>query len=279
MIKIKSYQAHPISPFSLIKTFLRNKQLIIRTTKREVVGRYKGSLIGIAWSFFNPIFMLAVYTLVFSMIFKARWGVDGDESKSQFAMILFVGLIVLNLFSEVMNRAPALILSNINYVKKVVYPIEILTIISMGTALFHTFVSMIVLAISFLVFNGHLYWTIVYAPIILFPLILLTLGLSWMLASLGVFIRDVGQSVALLTTTLMFLSPVFYPLSAVPLKLQQVILANPLTFIIEQLRMVIIWGHTPSWLGLSIYTSIACFIMWLGYAWFQKTRKGFADVL
>lgn len=278
-VSINPHAAQPTSLMSLVKSVWRNRQLIAQMTKREVVGRYKGSVVGLAWSFFNPIFMLAVYTIVFSMIFKARWGVDGDESKTQFALILFVGMIVLNLFTEVLNRAPGLILSNVNYVKKVVFPIEILPIISMGAALFHALISISVLMFAFVIFNGHLHWTVIYLPVIFIPLIILSLGLSWMLASLGVFIRDVGQTIALLTTLLMFLSPVFYPISAVPLRLQKVILANPLTFIIEQSRAVIIWGQQPSWMGWGLYLLISIMLMWIGYSWFQKTRKGFADVL
>ena len=278
-VSINPHAVQPSSLQSLVKSIWQNRQLITQMTKREVVGRYKGSVVGLAWSFFNPIFMLTIYTIVFSMIFKARWGVDGEESKTQFALILFVGMIVLNLFSEVLNRAPGLILSNINYVKKVVFPIEILPIISMGAAIFHALISIIVLLFAFVVFNGHLHWSVIYLPVILLPLTILSLGLSWMLASLGVFIRDVGQTIALLTTLLIFLSPVFYPISAVPLSLQKVIMANPLTFIIEQSRAVIIWGQQPSWSGLGLYLVISIMIMWLGYAWFQKTRKGFADVL
>lgn len=276
---INPHSPQPISPLSLARSVWENRQLIAQMTKRDVVGRYKGSVVGLAWAFFNPIFMLAVYTIVFSMIFKARWGVDGDESKAQFALILFVGMIVLNLFSEIINRAPSLILSNVNYVKKVVFPIEILPIISLGAALFHALISISVLMLAFVIFNGQPQWTVIYVPIIFIPLIIFSLGLSWILASLGVFIRDVGQTISLLTTLLMFLSPVFYPISAVPTSFQKVIMANPLTFIIEQSRAVIIWGQQPDWFGLVLYMFIALMVMWVGYIWFQKTRKGFADVL
>jgi lipopolysaccharide transport system permease protein len=249
-------------------------------TKRDVIGRYKGSAMGIAWSFFNPVFMLVVYTFVFSEIFKSRWGgIGGDDSKTQFAVILFVGLIVLTLFSEVLNRAPGLITSNINYVKKVVFPIEILPVIATGAALFHSFVSFGVLLLAFVIFNGYLHWTVIFTPLVLFPFVILITGLAWVLASLGVFLRDVGQTIGLITTVLMFLSPVFYPITAVPVRFRPFIMANPVTFIIEQAREVIIWGHLPNWIGLGIYTLVATIIAWAGYAWFQKTRKGFADVL
>jgi lipopolysaccharide transport system permease protein len=268
----------PASLQSLARSVWHNRQLIFQMARREVVGRYKGSVLGLAWSFFNPVFMLSVYTFVFSEIFKSRWAGAG-ESKTQFAVLLFVGMIVQGLFSEVLNRAPSLIVSNVNYVKKVVFPIEILPIVAMGAALFHSLISLSVLLVAFAIFNGYLQWTAVFAPLVLLPLIILIVGFAWMLASLGVFLRDVGQTITIITTVLMFLSPVFYPVSAVPERFRVWIMANPLTFIIEQAREVLIWGHFPDWTGLGIYTLAAVAVAWAGYAWFQKTKKGFADVL
>ncbi len=279
-IAINPHAAQPTSPVALVKSLWRNRQLIVQMAKRDVVGRYRGSAMGMAWSFFNPVFMLVVYTFVFSEIFKTRWGgIGGDDSKTQFAVVLFVGMIVLGLFSEVLNRASGLIVSNVNYVKKVVFPLEILPVVVMGAALFHGLISLGVLLAAFALFNGYLHWTAVFTPLVLLPLVILTTGLAWMLASLGVFLRDVGQTIGILTTVLMFLSPVFYPVTAVPERFRAFIMANPLTFIIEQAREVLIWGHLPNWLGLGIYTLAATCVAWAGYAWFQKTRKGFADVL
>lgn len=274
------HSQQPTSLLSLGKSLLQHRGLIMQMTKREVLGRYRGSFLGLAWSFFNPLFMLIVFTFVFSEIFKARWGgLGGDDSKTQFAVVLFVGLIVLNLFNEVINRAPGLILSNVNYVKKVVFPLEILPVITMGVALFHGLISLGVLLVAFALFNNFLHWTAVFIPMVLLPLVIITMGLAWILASLGVFLRDIGQSIGVITTVLMFLSPVLYPLNAVPERFQPFIMANPLTFIIEQAREVLIWGHLPNWFGLGIYTLAATAIAWAGYAWFQKTRKGFADVI
>ena len=276
---VNPHAAQPTSLAALGKSLWRHRQLIVQMTKREVVSRYKGSALGLAWSFFNPVFMLIVYTFVFSVIFKMRWDIGGDESKAQFAVVLFVGLIVHGLFAEVLNRAPSLILSNVNYVKKVVFPLEILPVISMGTAVFHGLISLGVLLIAFAMFNGYLHWTAIFTPLVALPLIILTLGLAWMLASLGVFLRDVGQTIGIITLVMMFLAPVFYPVTAVPEEFRPWLMANPLTFIIEQAREVLIWGHLPDWMGLGIYTVIATVVAWAGYAWFQKTRKGFADVL
>lgn len=268
---------------SLLKLFTqcwRNRNLIYQMTKREVVGRYRGSAIGLLWSFINPVFMLTVYTFVFSVVFKARWGASAvQESRTDFAVILFVGLIVHTLFAETLNRAPTLILANVNYVKKVVFPLEILPIVNISSVLFHSFASLLVLLIAFFIFNGFLHWTLVFIPLVLLPLVLLTLGLSWLLSSLGVYLRDVGQTITIIMTVMMFLSPVFYPISSLPKNLQPIIMLNPLTFIIEQARNVLIWGKMPSFSGLGIYTVVSVMIMWICYAWFQKTRKGFADVL
>lgn len=274
------HAAYKTSLIEMISNLWRNRQLILQMSKREVVGRYRGSVLGLAWSFFNPVFMLVVYTFVFSEIFKIRWGgIGGDDSKTQFAVILFVGMIVLGLFSEVLSRAPGLILSNVNYVKKVVFPIEILPVIAMGAALFHSLISLGVLLAAFALFNGYVHWTAIFIPLVLLPLVILTLGLGWLLASLGVFLRDVGQTIGLIITVLMFLSPVFYPVTAVPERFRPFIMANPLTFIIEQAREVLIWGHLPNWAALGGYTLAAVTIAWAGYAWFQKTRSGFADVI
>lgn len=270
---------HPTGLRNLVTGLWRNRQLVWQMSRREVVGRYRGSVMGLAWSFFNPVFMLAVYTFVFSVVFKARWGIGGEESKTQFAVVLFVGMIVSGLFAEVLNRAPGLILGNVNYVKKVVFPLEILPVVSMGAALFHSLVSLLVLLIAFAIFNGYLHWTAIFAPLVLLPLVVLTVGLAWILASLGAFLRDVGQTIGIVTMVMMFLAPVFYPVTAVPEKFRPWLMANPLTFIIEQAREVLIWGHLPNWIGLGIYTLIAAAVAWAGYAWFQKTRKGFADVL
>jgi lipopolysaccharide transport system permease protein len=279
-IAINPHATQPTSPMALCKSLWRNRQLILQMTKREVVGRYKGSAMGLAWSFFNPVFMLVVYSFVFSEIFKSRWsGVGGDDSKTQFAVVLFVGMIVLGLFSEVVNRAPSLILGNVNYVKKVIFPLDILPIIAMGAALFHSLISLCVLLAAFALFNGYLQWTAVFIPLVLLPLVIVTTGLAWILAAIGVFLRDVGQTIGIITTVLMFLSPVFYPVTAVPERFRPFIMANPLTFIIEQARDVLIWGNTPNWIGLGVYTLVASMVAWTGFALFQKTRKGFADVL
>lgn len=252
--------------------------LIWQMTRREIVGRYRGSLMGLLWSFLNPLFMLAIYTFVFSVIFQARW-TQHSPNKIEFAMILFAGLIPYSFFAECFNRAPTLILSNVNYVKKVVFPLEILAWITSGAALFHMVASLCVLLVFLAVVTHTIHWTVIFWPIVNFPFLLLMVGIIWFLSSIGVFLRDVGQTVGLLASAMLFLSPVFYPITQLPEAFRPFLYLNPLTFIIEQNRAVLLFGQIPDWQGLGIYTLVSLIILWLGYSWFQKTRRAFADVL
>lgn len=256
----------------------RNRNLIETMVRREVAGRYRGSYLGILWSFFNPVFMLMVYTFVFTIVFKARW-VGGSDSKTEFALVVFAGLILFNLFAECINRAPTLVLSNANYVKKVVFPLEILPWTALGSALFHGLISLGVWLTAYMVLFGMPPITAALLPIVILPLLLFTLGASWLLASLGVYLRDVSQVVVIFTTILMFLSPIFYSISSVPDQYQQWLMLNPLTNAIEQARSVLFWGRTIDWTFYGIYLVGSSIVAWLGFAWFQKTRHGFADVI
>lgn len=249
--------------------------------KREVMSRYKGSFLGLFWSLINPILMLAVYTFVFSVVFKVRLDQDNGlyDDKTSFALVLFAGLIIFNLFSECISRASGLILANINYVKKIIFPLEILPWVTLGSALFHAGISFLVL-LAFLLATGHpIHWTIICLPVVILPLLLFIMGLMWLLASIGVFVRDIGQFIGLILTAMLFMSPIFYPASALPESVRSYLFLNPLTFIIEQTRAVILAGNLPDWTGLAIYYIMALFTAWMGLVWFEKTRKGFADVL
>ncbi len=270
------------SPLALVEGLWIHRALISAMIRREVVGRYRGSVIGLLWSLLTPLLMLGVYTFVFSVVLKARWTggpAEVGDNRAEFAILMFVGLVVHGLFAEVVNRAPGLILGNVNFVKRVVFPLDVLPVVVAGAALFHTAVSLVVLLAALFVTTGSVPWTALLFPLVLAPLLLLTLGVAWFLASLGVFMRDVGQVVGLLTTVLLFLSPVFFPITAVPEFFRPWMQLNPLTFAIEQSRAVLIYGQPPAWSGLLLYTAAVGVFAWAGYAWFQKTRKGFADVL
>ena len=196
------------SPLAMVESFWKNRQLIRQMSWREVIGRYKGSFLGLAWSFFHPIFMLTVYTFVFSVIFKARWGVGNEESKTGFAITLFVGMIIHGLFAECVNRSPELILAHPHYVKKTVFPLEILPMVVMFSSLFQAVVSFLVLLAALIFINGYLHWTALFLPLVFLPLAVMALGFAWFLASLGVFARDIGQITGIFTMVLMFLAPI-----------------------------------------------------------------------
>jgi homopolymeric O-antigen transport system permease protein len=272
-------QKFSTSPKELFASLWRNRNLTHALIKREVVGRYRGSVMGIAWSFFNPLLMLVIYTFVFSIVFKARWGMGSNESRTDFAIVLFVGMIVHGLFAECVNRAPGLILSSVNYVKKVVFPLEILPWVAFGSALFHSSISLVVLVLVQLTLRQQLPWTAILFPLVLLPLVFGTMGIALFLAALGVYVRDIGQITGMLTTILFFVSPVIYPISALPKKYQAWLQLNPLTFFLEEGRNTLIFGRLPNFGHWAIMLFTSLLVAWAGFAWFQKTRKGFADVL
>jgi lipopolysaccharide transport system permease protein len=266
-------------PWRLVLHFVKRRDLIWQFTLREVQGRYRGSYLGILWAFITPLLQLTVYTFVFSVIFKARWGPSESESFMDFALILFSGMIAFNVFSESATRAPTLILSNPNYVKKVVFPLEILPVSVLGSALIHSLLSLGIVIVGLLLSSGTLHGTLLYLPLVYLPLIALTLGVSWSLASLGVFIRDIGNFVGIAVTLLFFLTPIIYPMSAVPETIQPVLRLNPLSVIVEDFRRVVIWGLPPDWLWLGSVTLVSALVMLGGYMWFMKIKRAFADVI
>ena len=276
---VDPHAAKSVSPMMCVKSIFANRRLIYSLVKRNIIGRYRGSVIGLLWSFFNPVLMLGVYTLVFGVVFHASWSGDGNESMAEFAIILFVGMLFYSLFSECLSLAPSLILSNVNYVKKVVFPLEILPIVTLGAAIFHLVVGLLVWLIFYLLFFGIPSSTILQLPLLIIPLALMTLGFSWFLSSLGVYMRDVGQVVGVVVLVLMFLSPIFYPVENFPEPLRPLMQLSPLTLVVEQARAIMIYGKSIEFVSWLIYSSASLVVAWLGFVWFQKTRSGFADVL
>jgi lipopolysaccharide transport system permease protein len=266
----------PLSPYRALR---RHLALVIQMARRDVTGRYRGSFMGLFWSFFNPLFMLMIYTFVFGVIFKSRWNTQ-VTGHFQFAVILFAGLNINSLFAECANRAPTLILDNTNFVKKVVFPLEILSWSTLGSALFHLAISTIVLlVISCLANGGFVPWTVVLFPVVVACFLPFVAGTIWLLASLGVFLRDLKQAIGIITTMLMFLAPIMYPRETIPPQYRDLLYLNPLTVIVEASQDVLVWGHVPDWSHLAIYFPAACVFAWAAFVWFESTRKGFADVL
>lgn len=254
------------------------RSLILRLARREVEARYRGTAFGVAWSVLTPLAMLSVYTYVFSVIFQARWDIS-TNGRGQFAILLFSGLIVFSIFSECLNRAPHLMLQNVSYIKKVVFPLEVMAWVVLLVALFNAGVSFVVLLVFYVMVFGVPPITLALLPLVLVPLILAVLGLTWFLASLGVFVRDVGQFIGILTTLVLFMSPILYPVTAIPEAVRPYVYANPLTLVLENTKEVLFRGTVPHLGYLALSTLAAWGVAWLGYAWFMRTRKGFADVV
>lgn len=271
-------QSTQAGPLAIVRSLLRHRDLILALSQREILGRYRGSMLGLLWSFFHPLLMLGVYTFVFAVVFKARWP-GGSDSKTEFALILFTALIAFNVFSECVNRAPGLIVANASYVTKVVFPLEILPVVSLLSALFHMTASLVVWLVFYLAFFGVPGPGVLLFPIVLLPLVLLTLGVSWGLASLGVYLRDIAQITGVATTVLLFLTPVFYSIDIVPERFRTLMQLNPLTVVIGQARDALIFHQPIDWTTWATTLLVSAVVAWLGFAWFQKTRKGFADVL
>ena len=267
------------NPLQTLKNLYHHRNLIKQFAWRDFVGKYKGSFLGVIWSFVTPLMMLAVYAFVFSVVFRAKWTPNSDSSNVDFALILFCGMTVFNIFGETINRAPTLILGYPNYVKKVVFPLEILPVAALVTSVLNAGISLAILIPANLIFNFTVSKTIFLFPLILVPLVAFTLGLAWFLASLGVFIRDIGQPVGVIVTMLFFLCGVFFPLSALPEQYQFLMRFNPLTMVLEESRKTLMWGQFPDWLWLVIASVVSFVIMQMGYAWFMRTKRAFADVI
>jgi lipopolysaccharide transport system permease protein len=267
------------NPVRIAVHLWKYRDLIRQLTWREVVGRYKGSYIGLGWSFIQPLIMLGVYTFVFSVIFKARWGVESDEGKAAFALALFMGLITFSIFSEVANSAPSLVLSNANYVKKVVFPLEILPFVRLFSALINAVFSLGVLFVGILIFNHFIHWTALLLPLIWLPMMMFTLGCGYFLASLGVFVRDMGTVIGVLTTIFFFLTPIFYPISAVPEQFRIFCRINPIAIFVEDARRVVLWGLFPDWPWFFFGMALSVAVLIFGFVWFMKSKKAFADVI
>lgn len=253
------------------------RDLFLEFTKRSIVGRYSGAHLGVIWSFFNPLLMLAVYTLAFREFLGMRW--PNADTRGEFSLMIFCGMIVHSLLVECLTNAPTCIVGNANLVKKVVFPLAILPCVTVASALFHAALSVLVLLLFVYATQHSLSATVLYLPLIFLPYSLLLCGISWFMASLGVFVRDVTQVAGVIATMFMFLSPVFYPATSLKESYRGVMAYNPLTLIIEQTRSLVMFGQPPAWQALAMYTLVALVVMAFGYWWFQRTRDGFADVL
>ena len=255
------------------------RQLFFKLLRRDFAERYRGSYLGVVWSLLLPLLSLLVFTFFFGVIFKMRWAGHGDGSLSELALVLFVGLALYNFLAECLSRAPGLILAHQNYVKNVIFPLEMLPAVMVASALLTLAATLLVILLLQATVGAGLSWTALLLPVTVLPLVLFVLGLSWVLASLGVYIRDIQQLIVPLVQLLMFLSPVFYPVAALPESIRPWLQLNPLALVIEQTRGIVLFGQPPAWTPYLLCLLATLLIALLGAWWFARTRQGFADVL
>jgi len=269
------YRADPLYiPVSIVE----HRFVIGQLAKRAILGRYRGTVLGLLWSLITPLLLLAVYTFVFGTILQVRW-VSQSGGNAEFAAILFSGMLVHGILAECLTQASTLIVSNPQYVKKVVFPLEALPWVTVISAFFQGVISTgILLAYLFFV-QGSIPWTAVLFPIPLFVLAFVCIAVGWLISATAVYLKDIAQMMGLLSTVLFFMAPILYPKTALPAEFQILLYLNPLTYIIEQFRAVVLWGELPNWNGLGLYGVASVVVAWISLAWFQKTRRGFADVL
>jgi lipopolysaccharide transport system permease protein len=259
------------------RSLWRARDLIVQLTERDTRSRYRGSAMGMLWSAVHPLLMLTVYTVFFSEIFPGKWRATG--SQGEFALVLFIGLLLHGFVAECLVRAPGLVVEQPNLVKKIVFPLDVLPVVAIGTAMFHLLIGLAIWFVFHLAIAGVPPVTALWLPVVLAPLVLLTLGVCWFVAAIGVYVRDIRHVTPVIAAVLLFASPVFYPVDAVKPPYDFIVAASPLTIPIEQARAVLLWGGAPRWDALAAYAGAAFVVAWLGAAWFRATRKGFADVL
>lgn len=263
------------NPFSALG---RHRSLMWELARRDILGRYRGASFGLFWSLLSPFLLLCIYTFAFGTVMGGRWP-EIESGNTSFSIVLFAGLIVHGFLAECLIRAPELVVGNPNFVKRVIFPLEVLPWPMVLSALFHALMNVVVFLVLRLIMDGEFTWTFVLLPIVMFPLVVLALGMSWFLAALAVYFRDVRQVTGVLSMALLFLSSAMMPVESVPESYRWVFVINPLTFIIDQARAVMLWGEMPDWAGLGLYLLAALVAMAVGWHWFRVTRKGFADVL
>lgn len=253
------------------------RRLVFDLAWRDISQKYRGAFLGLSWGFFQPLLSLAVFSTVFGVFLQVRWA--GTQSTFEFALFLFCGLIPFNFVSECLQRAPTLILSNPSYVKKIVFPLQVLPWVSVLVAGFQALLSIVVWLLFSVFIRGGIEVTALLVPVVLLPVVVWAVAFGWFFAALGVYVRDAAQFVSILTPMLMFLSPVLYPVDAVPEAYRFWIYLNPVTPVVEQMRVVLLAGEVPDFTALTVTFLIGLFVALLSLAWFQKLRQGFADVI
>lgn len=259
-----------------MKVILKNPRLVFNLSKRDIESKYKGTNLGIIWALLNPIIMLSIYSFIFGFVFKAKWGVNTDGN---YTLIMFTGLLVHAFMAECIGKATTIYVNNVSYVKKVLFPLEALCWVTVLGALFQLVMGCVVYAVFCVISHQSVGFLALLFPIILAPLIFIAYSISLFLSSLGVYVRDMGQIIAVFIAIMLFMSPVFYPITAVPPEYRLFIYLNPITFIVESLRSVILFNKMFDLKGYLIYWGISIVMYFAAVSWFNKVKKGFSDVL
>lgn len=285
---IHSAHAEPVAahlnPARVIGLLLRHRDLILQFARREILERHHGAALGVLWNVVNPILSLLVYTFVFGVVMGVTWPeqlVDGKASHAAmpFALILFCGQTIFHVFAESVNRAPMLVISRRSFVRKVVFPLEILSVSAVLSTLVYLVIGVVLTVIAALVFTGTVSTTLYLFPLVAVPLYLLCLGLSWFLSSLGVFLQDIRHMVTVVTGLLMFCSGVFYPLERIPERLRVLVEYNPIYVLVESSRRTLLWSQSPDWAALGAVALLSVLVAQCGYTFFAKSKRGMADVV
>lgn len=266
-------QIHKNSTFSL-----KSMKLIKTLVKRDITSRYQGTIGGFLWAFATPLLMLSIYSFVFGVVFDSKFNIEGTRETS-FPFAIFFAILLFSIFSESLSRSTQLIRSNQNYVKKIVFPLHLLPFVPLGSALFHAAIGFGIWTLFYGLIVGPISQQFLFLPLYLIPLLGFSLGSLWLVAALSVYIRDFEQIIGPFVTGLLFLSAIFYPLSAVPEAYRSLMYLNPMAIIIDDARLCIMFAQSPNYIDIGALSLYSIVYAWFGYITFQKLKKGFADVI
>lgn len=255
----------------------QRRDLVLSLAKQGLVARYKGSVLGLLWALVTPAVMIGIFTFIFAGIFGARFG--ASTTKWDYALYLFCGLLPWTMFQESIQQSSTTIVTHANLVKRVVFPLETLPVAQTLSALANQLFGTVALLLAIILIRHDIHLTVLWFPVVLISQLILTIGSAWLIASLGVFLRDMSQGIGLVLMVWMYLTPIIYPETIVPQNLRWVIELNPFTALVRSYRRILMDNAAPDWTGLGYFTLIAVGVFLFGYWWFARTRKNFADVI
>jgi lipopolysaccharide transport system permease protein len=268
-----------LSPWHIVANLWRHRDLVWQFTMREIHIRHKGSRLGIVWALLNPLSMLVLYAFVFRLLFRSKFGVIPNETDYDYTLELFLSLSLFHVFAETLSWAPSLIISHPNFVKKVVFPLEVLPVAKIGDTTFHLLVSLALVLIGSAFGSSGLSWSMLWLPVLVLPLLVLALGMAWAFAAIGVFVRDVSQVIGFVATAVMFGSAIMYPPRMIPDSIYSFLRFNPLLQLVDVSRHVL-FGHEPvDWMKLGYVYGCAVLALLAGHVFFSLLRRSFAEVI